>query len=91
MNAVPGIPAGEKTAGTDYVKFLETLREILPKGKSLSIALPASFWYLKAFPVDLISPYVDYFIYMTYDLHGQWGKFRAVAHDSLRFMSFNVG
>ncbi|KAL7923815.1 hypothetical protein ACQKWADRAFT_325558 [Trichoderma austrokoningii] len=44
----------------------------LSKDKSISIALPASFWYLKQYPVKEIAKYVDYFIYMTYDLHGQW-------------------
>lgn len=46
------------------------MREKLPEGKSLSIAAPASYWYLKPFPIAEISKVVDYIIYMTYDLHG---------------------
>lgn len=38
----------------------------------MSIAAPASYWYLKAFPIAAMSKVVDYIIYMTYDLHGQW-------------------
>jgi hypothetical protein len=38
---------------------------------SLSIAAPASFWYLKAFPIADIAKTVDYIVYMTYDLHGE--------------------
>lgn len=38
----------------------------------MSIAAPASYWYLKGFPIKEISDVVDYIIYMTYDLHGQW-------------------
>jgi len=43
---------------------------MLPAGKTLSIAAPASYWYLKAFPIEAISAVVDYIVYMTYDLHG---------------------
>lgn len=38
----------------------------------MSIAAPASYWYLKGFPIANISDVVDYIVYMTYDLHGQW-------------------
>lgn len=44
----------------------------MPKDKSLSIAAPASFWYLKQFPIKDIAGLLDYIVYMTYDLHGQW-------------------
>lgn len=40
--------------------------------KSVSIAAPSSFWYLKAYPIDEIAKIVDYIVFMTYDLHGQW-------------------
>ncbi|KAJ5607977.1 class V chitinase [Penicillium hordei] len=33
---------------------------------------PSSYWYLKGFPIKNISSVVDYIVYMTYDLHGQW-------------------
>jgi GH18 family chitinase len=51
---------------------LKLVRSKLPSGKTLSIAAPASFWYLKQFPIKEIADVVDYIIYMTYDLHGQW-------------------
>ena len=44
----------------------------MPSDKTVSIAAPASFWYLKGFPIRDISKVVDYIVYMTYDLHGQW-------------------
>lgn len=66
--SVPGSP----TDGLNYLKFLKSVKGQLPSGKTLSIALPASYWYLRGFPVKLMSVVVDYFIYMTYDLHGQW-------------------
>ena len=37
---------------------------------SISIAAPASYWYLKAFPIGKMSNVLDYIVYMTYDLHG---------------------
>lgn len=43
-------------------------------GKSLSIAAPASYWYLKGFPIAQISKVVDYIVFMAYDLHGQVSK-----------------
>ncbi|PGH14086.1 hypothetical protein AJ80_06090 [Polytolypa hystricis UAMH7299] len=69
---MPDIPAGGTDEGILYYKFLVTLRGLLDDGMSLSIAAPASYWYLKAFPIAQISTTVDYIIYMTYDLHGLW-------------------
>src|SRR5699024_5686162 len=48
------------------------VRKGLAKDKSVSIAAPASYWYLKGFPIKDIGEIVDYIVYMTYDLHGQW-------------------
>lgn len=73
---------GQQTDGANYLSFLSTLRRKLPSGTSLSIAAPASFWYLKAFPIDKISAVVDYIVYMTYDLHGQWDYGKPNSFDS---------
>ncbi|KAK3896844.1 killer toxin subunits alpha/beta, partial [Staphylotrichum tortipilum] len=32
----------------------------------------ASFWYLKPFPIKQMATLVNYIVFMTYDLHGQW-------------------
>ncbi|GAM28159.1 hypothetical protein SAMD00019534_113350 [Acytostelium subglobosum LB1] len=55
-----------------YLNFVRDLRAVLPAGKSLSIAAPASFWYLRGFKIAEMSQYLDYIVYMTYDIHGQW-------------------
>ena len=68
---LPGIPPADPIDGPNYLELLKLIRKKLPN-KSLSIAAPASYWYLKAFPIDKISEVVDYIVYMTYDLHGQW-------------------
>lgn len=69
---IPGIPAGDSGDGDRYLEFLKLVRDKLPSDKTLSIAAPASYWYLKGFPIGEISDVVDYIVYMTYDLHGQW-------------------
>ncbi|KAH7016502.1 uncharacterized protein B0I36DRAFT_397093 [Microdochium trichocladiopsis] len=63
----PGLP----TDGPNYLKFLQLIKGKLG-GKSLSIAAPASYWYLKQFPIKEMVKFLDYIVYMTYDLHGQW-------------------
>lgn len=69
---IPGIPPGNPDDGPNYLDFLRLVRAALPADKSLAIAAPASYWYLKGFPIADIANVVDYIIYMTYDLHGQW-------------------
>ncbi|KAF2826309.1 glycoside hydrolase [Ophiobolus disseminans] len=68
---IPGIPAGEVAAGKQYLDFLKLMKRRLQKYE-VAIAAPASYWYLKGMPIKEISEVVDYFVYMTYDLHGQW-------------------
>ncbi|KAF0639407.1 hypothetical protein FPSE5266_08023 [Fusarium pseudograminearum] len=64
---------GSSTDTANYVEFLKIMRSKIGKsGKTMSVALPAAYWYLKPFPVTQIAPLVDYMVYMTYDLHGQW-------------------
>ncbi|KAJ5647453.1 hypothetical protein N7490_003825 [Penicillium lividum] len=68
---LPEYDPGSEEDGPNYLAFLVVLKNLLP-GKSISIAAPASYWYLKQFPIAQISKIVDYIVYMTYDLHGQW-------------------
>ncbi|KAH7024909.1 uncharacterized protein B0I36DRAFT_387329 [Microdochium trichocladiopsis] len=63
----PGVPSD----GPNYLKFLSLIKGKLGS-KTLSIAAPASYWYLKQFPIKEMAKYLDYIVYMTYDLHGQW-------------------
>ncbi|KAF4463877.1 Killer toxin subunits alpha beta [Fusarium albosuccineum] len=71
----PGSAAsGDSATDTaNYLAFLTLMRKkIGTSGKSMSVALPAAYWYLKPFPVAKIAPLVDYMVFMTYDLSGQW-------------------
>jgi spore germination protein YaaH len=42
--------------------------------RNFTIAAPASYWYLRALPINRIAEIVGYIIYMTYDLHEQWTR-----------------
>lgn len=68
---IPGIPPGAENEGRLYAVFLALLKRKLP-GRSISIAAPASFWYLRPFPIEELHSLLDYFVFMAYDLHGQW-------------------
>ncbi|KAM0428425.1 hypothetical protein ACHAQK_011558 [Fusarium lateritium] len=65
--------AGSSADTANYVEFLKVMRAKIGKsGKTMSVALPAAYWYLKPFAVKDMAVLVDYIVYMTYDLHGQW-------------------
>ena len=67
-----GIPAGTASDSIGYFLLLDELQTAMPSGKTVSLTTPASFWYLQYFPIVAISEVVDYIVFMTYDLHGQW-------------------
>lgn len=69
---IPGIPADSLYSGPNYFEFLKLVKSQLNSGETVSIAAPASYWYLKGYPIKDIGSVVDYIVYMTYDLHGQW-------------------
>ncbi|OAA60299.1 chitinase [Niveomyces insectorum RCEF 264] len=63
---IPGIPppVDGKDEGPNYLEFLKLVRQLLPD-KSISIAAPSSYWYLRNFPIAEMSQVVDYIVYMT--------------------------
>ncbi|KAI0902967.1 class V chitinase Chi100 [Ustulina deusta] len=69
---IPGIPAGTEDEASGYFLLLDELKQQMPAGKTVSVTAPASFWYLQHFPIQAIALVVDYLVYLTYDLHGQW-------------------
>lgn len=69
---IAGIPAGSPEDGANYLAFLQEVRSLLPSGKSISIAAPASYWYLRGFPIADMAKVLDYIVYMTYEVHGIW-------------------
>ncbi|KAH6636435.1 glycoside hydrolase superfamily [Chaetomium tenue] len=63
---------GSAGDGARYLTFLRIVRQLLPAGKTISLAAPASFFYLQGYPLAAMADVVDYVVYMAYDLHGAW-------------------
>ena len=70
LSGIPGIPDDDKKDGQRYLELLKLIKSKLPAGKTLSITIPASFWYLKNFPIKDMQKYIDYQVFMTYDVRG---------------------
>ncbi|KAL2256898.1 hypothetical protein VTK26DRAFT_958 [Humicola hyalothermophila] len=71
-NDIPGAE-GQPENVVNYLRFLTIVKQKLEgTGRTLFIAAPASFWYLKPFPIKRMADVLDYIVFMTYDLHGQW-------------------
>jgi len=58
--------------GNTYLTLLASLRSLLPAGMTVSVAAPASYYHLKNFLIAQMASVVNYVVFMTYDLHGQW-------------------
>ncbi|KAJ3122671.1 hypothetical protein HK100_011889, partial [Physocladia obscura] len=56
----------------NYLSLVQEMRAAFGTKYSLSIAAPAGFWYLQGFDIAKMAPSLDYIVYMTYDLHGNW-------------------
>ncbi|KAK2612379.1 hypothetical protein QQS21_001643 [Conoideocrella luteorostrata] len=68
----PDIPTDDPHNGINYHNFLKILKSGLGTDKSVSFAAPSSYWYLRSYPVEAMARTLDYIVFMTYDLHGQW-------------------
>jgi GH18 family chitinase len=69
---IPDIPQDDPVNGVNYYRLLYSVKTAVGSSKSVSFAAPASYWYLKSFPIKNLARELDYIVYMTYDLHGQW-------------------
>ncbi|PGH03305.1 chitinase [Blastomyces parvus] len=63
---------GSKEDFKTYVLLLKELRAAVKDKYEITVALPASYWYLRGFDLKGMSEYVDWFNVMTYDIHGTW-------------------
>lgn len=64
-----GRPADYK----NFPKFMANLKKALKDYKfGLSVTLPTSYWYLQHFDLESLDSSVDWFNFMSYDLHGTW-------------------
>ncbi|KAI1382677.1 family 18 glycosyl hydrolase [Hypoxylon trugodes] len=56
----------------NYVSLVKELRSAFGDRYGISLTLPTSYWYLQHFDLGSIHANVDWFNFMTYDLHGVW-------------------
>ncbi|KAK1913093.1 hypothetical protein P3342_005029 [Pyrenophora teres f. teres] len=62
----------------NYVYLLQTIKRHLQEADPsyvLSIAIPASYWYLQNFDLYNMQNSVDWFNIMTYDIYGKWDQY----------------
>lgn len=67
-----------------YIDLMVQLRHALGYNKIISVAVPASYKYLKNFDLHAIQSRVDYITYMTYDMHGDQGEYYTGTRPVLR-------
>lgn len=62
--------------GDDYkniVTLMKKIRERMDDSKrGVSMAIPASYWYLQHFDIKELEKHVNWFNLMSYDMHGSW-------------------
>ncbi|KAE8150988.1 hypothetical protein BDV25DRAFT_129159 [Aspergillus avenaceus] len=57
----------------NFPKFMANLKKALKEYRfGLSVTLPTSYWYLQHFDLESLDSSVDWFNFMSYDLHGTW-------------------
>lgn len=71
---IQGIPASSTEDASNFYAFLLELNIARSTGPEIlvSVTAPASYWYLQNLAIEAISEAVDFIVFMTYDLHGQW-------------------
>ncbi|KAJ5096660.1 hypothetical protein N7456_007381 [Penicillium angulare] len=75
-------PVADDRGGKDadyknYVSLLKEMRSSFDDHNpawTISIAIPASYWYLQHFDVAGLEPNVDWFNLMSYDMRGKWDQ-----------------
>ncbi|KAL2069976.1 hypothetical protein VTL71DRAFT_14656 [Oculimacula yallundae] len=70
----PGDPkrGGKKEDTANFVLLLQEMRAAFGTSYGISMALAPDYWYLRWFDAKAMEPYVDWFGFMAYDLHGSW-------------------
>lgn len=70
----PGTPErGGKAEDTEnFVSLAKEMRAAFGDLYGLSVTLAPDYWYLRGFDAKAMEPYVDFFGFMAYDLHGFW-------------------
>lgn len=56
----------------NFAELVAEMRATWGKSFGISATLPSSYWYLQGFDVVTMQEYVDWFNFMSYDIHGVW-------------------
>lgn len=56
----------------NFALLIKEMREAYGTEFGISLTLAPDYWYLRYFDAKAMEPYVDYFGFMAYDLHGSW-------------------
>ncbi|KAJ3012315.1 hypothetical protein HKX48_006342 [Thoreauomyces humboldtii] len=56
----------------NYLAFVKEARAAFGTQYTLSVAAPSGYWYLRGYKIAEMSPFLDYIVFMLYDLHGNW-------------------
>ena len=70
-------PTAEDRGGSpedteNYLQLVKEMRSAFGDEYLITIAAPASYWYLRHFKIGEMSKYLDFINVMTYDIHGTW-------------------
>jgi GH18 family chitinase len=64
---------GGSSADTEnFVKLLKEMRSSWGTSYDMSVTLPSSYWYLQGFDLAGMAKHLDWFNFMSYDIHGVW-------------------
>ena len=72
-------PTAEDRGGSpedteNYLKLVREMRTEFGTNYLITIAAPASYWYLRHFKIGEMSQHLDFINVMTYDIHGVWDR-----------------
>lgn len=70
----PGTPerGGKRDDTANFVSLVKEMKAAFGDQYGLSLTLAPDYWYLRGFDAKAMEPYVDFFGFMAYDLHGFW-------------------
>ena len=85
----PGTPerGGKQIDTENYVALVREIRAAFGTDYGLSLTLAPDYWYLRGFDAKAMEPYVDFFGFMAYDLHGFWDADLATLGSKVRGQS----
>uniref|UniRef100_A0A093XDC7 chitinase n=1 Tax=Talaromyces marneffei PM1 TaxID=1077442 RepID=A0A093XDC7_TALMA len=56
----------------NFAELVAEMRSTWGTSYGISVTLPSSYWYLQGIDVTTMQRYVDWFNFMSYDIHGVW-------------------